>query len=353
MSDATKREIKALLEQCGLKAEFRADSRVAWAEVISQCKDVPSLYMEHLVNYQTVHFNDLSSSSTDISLVLYHDKFACGVWPLVIDTETTEPLKSINNQYGGVVVPPLFIEDFPKKSQRTVVKACIELLNKVLQFCSGECWRTNEASLTGDISQWYQVALEAGALLDKISYEMHLDLTLPIVDIRKHIRKSYRPLISSGMKSWQVTVMDDYCEDTWNQFRELHRRVAGRTTRSIQTWNIQHQAIKSGDAFLVYVADSDKNMVGGGYFDMSEYQCQYSVGTYDKQLSDQPLGHMIQYEAILKMKEAGRRSYYLGDRFYQENLPDVSKKQVNISNFKQGFSSQMYPRVGLIFSNGQ
>ncbi len=90
-------------------------------------------------------------------------------------------------------------------------------------------------------------------------------------------------------------------------------------------------------------------MVGGGYFDMSSYECSYSVGSYDKQLFDQPLGHMIQYQAILTMKEKGRKQYYIGSRFYKEELPFVTEKQVNISSFKQGFSSHLFPRIGLIF----
>ena len=78
---------------------------------------------------------------------------------------------------------------------------------------------------------------------------MHLDTSLPIEEIRKNIRKGYRPLISSGQKRWSVSVLDEYCDDTWNKFRALHKFVAGRVTQSIETWNIQHQAIKDGNAF--------------------------------------------------------------------------------------------------------
>lgn len=63
---------------------------------------------------------------------------------------------------------------------------------------------------------------------------------------------------------------------------------------------------------------------------------------------DQPIAHLIQYHAILTMKEKNRKMYYIGDRFYTENLPYVSNKQVDISHFKQGFSSIMFPRIGLV-----
>ena len=56
--------------------------------------------------------------------------------------------------------------------------------------------------------------------------------------------------------------MDEYCENTWSDFRTLHKHVAGRVTRPIESWDIQKNAIKAGDAFLVYVSNSEGKMVG-------------------------------------------------------------------------------------------
>ena len=346
-----KSRVKTLIQEAKLDAEFRENCGNQWDDILNKMSEVPSFYMENEVAYQTAVFNYVSKSSTDISLILFHDKSPCGVWPLAFDINDKEPVKSINNQYGGVVLPPLFIENFPKKSQRSVTNSCLEFLNKLVDLSGGECWRTNGALLDADICQWYQIALEKGAMLDKVMYEMHLDVSMSIGEIRKYIRKSYRPLISAGQKNWTVSVMDQYCEDTWNQFRTLHKTVAGRVTRSIETWNIQHQAIKNENAFLVYVINSEGIMVGGGYFVTSGYQCHYSVGSYDRRLSDQPLGHLVQYQAILTMKEKGIKMYYLGDRFYKENLPFVTKKQVDISHFKQGFSSKVFPRISLTYQS--
>ena len=38
---------------------------------------------------------------------------------------------------------------------------------------------------------------------------------------------------------------------------------------------------------------------------MSVNEGNYSVATYDKSLTDEPLGHMVQYQAILTLKEKG------------------------------------------------
>jgi FemAB family protein len=328
---------------------MRQEKREIWQNIVNRASNVSAVYAWDFVDYNTVYFRSFSQSSMDISLILYHDNKPCGVWPLVFDLNEKEPLKTINKQHGGVVVPPLFVNEFPKKSQRSIIKSCFIFLNKMLEISDGECWRTNESGKAGSAGQWHQIALEMGGVLDRVNYEMYLDLTMPIEEIRGSIRKSFRPLVSSGLKRWNVSVLDKYCDNTWNKFRCLHKNVAGRVTRSIDTWNVQKEAIKSGNAFLVYVSGSDGVMSGGGYFDMSTYECNYSVGTYDKKFFDQPLGHMTQYQAILTAKEKGRKRYYLGDRFYREDLPYVTEKRVQISLFQQGFCSHIFPRIGLIF----
>jgi FemAB family protein len=344
-------EIKKIIEESGLNAQFRQHEKEDWDRVVKKSSFVPTVYAWDFLNYNTVYFHSFSESSTDISLVIYHDKKPCAVWPLVFDQSDKEPFKTVNKLYGGIVVPPLFVDNFPKKSQRAIIKSCINFLNDTLEVSHGECWRTNELSIEGGVDHWHQIALEMGAMLDGVNYEMYVDLSMSIEEIRSFIRKSFRPLVSSGLKNWKVTVMDQFSENTWERFRELHKKVAGRVTRSIETWDIQHEAIKSGNAFLVYVSGSDGVMVGGGYFDMSDHECNYSVGSYDRQFFDQPLGHMIQYQAILTAKEKGRKMYYIGDRFYRENLPHVTEKRVQISHFQQGFSSKIFPRVGLLFQS--
>ena len=341
------REIKNIIDNSELHAEYRLNNKNTWNEVIERGKNVSFTYMEHFVEYNKICFHSLSNTSLDISLILYNDNRPCAVWPLFYDESDKEPIKTINNSFGGVVVPPLFIDDFPKKSQRRIIKLCLKFLNLLLEMSNGECWRTNELSIERSIGQWHQIILENGGILERVNYEMYVDLSMSVDEIRGYIRKSYRPLVSSGMRSWTVSVMDQYDEVTWNKFRELHKNVAGRVTRTIETWNIQHEAIRSGNAFLIYVSGTDGIMVGGGYFDMSKYECNYSVGSYNKELFDQPLGHMIQYQAILTAKEKGRKMYYIGERFYKEDLPHIPEKRVQISHFKQGFSTNIFPRVEL------
>lgn len=346
----SKAEVLELTQAAGLDAKFRISCQDQWSSVVLKTSEVPTHYLKHLVDYQSTVFEYVSKSSIEISLVIFNDSKACAVWPLFLEVGREDPIKSINDNFGGVIVPPLFVDNFPKKSIRRIIKACIEFLNRLLVNSEGHVWRCSEPSTKICVSQWHQLCLENGAVLDKVNYELFVDLTLPIDEIRTFIRKSYKPLVSSGLKKWKVTVMDQYCERTWNDFRVLHGHVAGRVTRPIESWNIQHNAIKAGNAFLIYVSNPDGNMVGGGYFDMSANEGNYSVATYDKKFLHEPLGHLVQYQAILTLKEKGRSLYYIGSRFYSESPPCISKKLVDITSFKAGFATLMVPNVILSFS---
>ena len=125
-------EVRNIIEVSGLNAQFRLGCEDKWNDFVKHEYNVPSFYLENEVDYQIAVFNYLSKSSTDISLILYHDNSPCGVWPSAFDICDKEPLKSINNQYGGIILPPLFTNNFPKKSERKVIKSCMEFLNKLL-----------------------------------------------------------------------------------------------------------------------------------------------------------------------------------------------------------------------------
>jgi len=343
--------IEKILIDSGLNATFKQHCETEWDDVVSRAEYVSVEYTSYQEIYQYQYFKGFNESVLNISLVIYHNKKASAIWPLMLDVNSTEPIKTKNNQYGGSVTPPLFINKFPKKSQRKIIKCCIKFLNNVIKVYSGVCWKSNEIPINDNgLGQWYQLLMESNAELDSVTNEMYVDLSLSTDNYRKFIRKSYRPLISLGYKSWETSVMDNSnsSEIIWKKFQDLHKYVSGKITRSGVTWELQYKAIKNNDAFLIYIIDSNEKMLGGGLFDMSADECNYGVGVYDRNYIDQPLGHMIQYHAIKEMKERKLKWYRLGSRFYKEDPGNVDGKRVSISNFTQGFLTHMFPRIHLV-----
>ena len=85
-------------------------------------------------------------------------------------------------------------------------------------------------------------------------------------------------------------------------------------------------------------------MVGGGFFRISCDEGVYSVGAYNRDFFDQPLGHVVQYCAIEEMKNRGIRWYKIGLRHYPTEVPSPTDKEIQIGEFKQGFASHLFPR---------
>ena len=177
--------IKKIIAKSGLDAQFRHYEKQNWDKVIKQSSFVPTVYAWDFLNYNNVYFQSFSKTSNDLSMVIFHDKKPCAVWPIAYDPGDQEPLKTVNKLYGGIVVPPLFVDNLPKKSQRLIIKSCIKFLNTLLQESNGNCWRTNELSVDGVTGQWHQVSLEMGGTLDRVNYEMYTDLSQSIEEIDK------------------------------------------------------------------------------------------------------------------------------------------------------------------------
>ena len=94
-----KSEVMMLIEQAGLDAQFRENSKNHWSDGVKKISEVPTYYQEHLVDYQLTVFKYVSENLIDISLVLYNDNKTCGVWPLYLDFGKKDPIKSINDNY--------------------------------------------------------------------------------------------------------------------------------------------------------------------------------------------------------------------------------------------------------------
>ena len=193
-------------------------------------------------------------------MILLNDGRACGVWPLSL---TTLPAIGSN---GGALVPPLFTPDVPATTCKRITLGCLEFLDTFLRANAVTSWESSEA-FSGKLgrSEWHDRAMKRGCTAT-LRQELFVDLSLDLATIRSGLRKSYRSLISAGEKLWNVAILEQADGVVCSQFRELHALAAGRLTRSPHTWELQHAAVGSGTAFLVYLCDSTGRMVGAGRF---------------------------------------------------------------------------------------
>jgi len=343
--------LTGVISAAGIRPESRTGQRAQWDATLEQMPYIPVTYTNARIDYQLAYQQGHGGDWWDLSLVLIHDLRPCGVWPLTFSIKDGTPAMT---SYGGPVLPPLFVDGLLEKTRKTLVKGCLDLIESlcraggVLKYESGESFQG--ASRAG-VSDWHDQSMRLGACA-LLRHEMFVDLSMSLQDLKSRFRKSYKSLVTSGTRMWKVHVTAEADPIVWGEFRELHRSVSGRVTRSAESWDLQHQAIAARQSFLVSLRDNRGRLVGGGLFDCTRDEGEYSVGAYDRALFDKPLGHVVQYRAIEEMKARGLRWYKLGYRPYRGQDPQATDKEILIGEFKHGFATHVFPRYLLRAQHG-
>jgi FemAB family protein len=335
--------IATLFDDAKLHVRLRSDAAHDWDLVVDRLAYAPVAYSASMIDYYLAYARGALPDLSDVSVILLNDGRACGVWPLSL---TFPPAIGSN---GGALVPPLFTPDLPATTCKRITLQCLEFLEAFVRTNGITGWESSEA-YSGKIglSEWHDRAMKRGCTAS-VKQELFVDLSLDLAGIRSGLRKSYRSLISAGERLWNIATLDKADEAVWTQFRELHALAAGRLTRSPQTWELQHAAIESGTAFLVYLRDSGGRMVGAGLFHTTRDESLYAVGAYDRDLFDKPLGHVVQFRAIQELQNRRIRWHKLGARNYLSDQPPPTPKELSIADFKQGFATDLLPRYELKF----
>lgn len=333
--------LSSLLSNVGVKSLFRTVDPQLWAQTSLQLPYLPVSYLSGVIDYQLAYWLGNEVAITDLSLLLFHDNRPCGLWPLSI---SSYPDGWRIGSSGGPVEPPLFVSRLAARSARAMTAKCLEVASQLAHDQAIACWESAQ-SFAGDLGlgEWHDRAMRQGANC-RLQHEMYVDLSQGLTSIKSNFRKSYKALIGSGTRLWEISILDEDGKSIWDEYRKLHFAVTGRITRSQESWDRQYQAICDGQSFLVYLRNKETGrMVGGGLFYITKDEGLYAVGAYDRDLFGKPLGHVVQYRAIEEMKNRGVRWYKLGARPYPTDDPAPSEKELTIADFKQGFASHLLP----------
>lgn len=330
-----------IVRRSGLSFERLVDMPGVWDEVLAKCDYVPVSYIQSMVLYQSAYMANAFDRYLDLSMIVYWDNVPVGCWPL--NTRRTGE-SWVCGSNATAVNSPLFMEDLPEKTRKSILNGCFATVESLCRKTGQDIWRSEGSVRESGVDLWHRNVMERGGEV-RVTHELFVDMSQSVDSIRSGFRKSYKPLISKGSRLWQCRVLAQECGEAFQEYRELHRRVAGRVTRSPETWALQESTIATGDAFLVELRDDGRRMVGGGLFYTSGTEGLYAIGVYDRNLFDQPLGHLVQMRAIEHMKELGLRWYKLGARPYLTDEPVPTEKEVAIGHFKEGFATNFFLKV--------
>ncbi|SMM99274.1 hypothetical protein SPONN_396 [uncultured Candidatus Thioglobus sp.] len=306
-----------------------------WNSVLNSASDVLVFHLESTIAYYVEYFG-----GKNLSFTLYENNQAVGIFPLFIYKNQIDWKISGD---GVNLIKPLFIDNISKKTKKRLEKKIIEVIKEIANILEIKKIQLFDDSIK--LSSWYLLWLER-ANKSFLTHQLAINLQHSIEEIKLDFRKSYKPLVNKALKEWDVSICDYNINEDFEAFRLLHLEVAGRETRSRESWKIQQQQIINNEAFLVMVKDKDI-LIGAGFFNYTKDIGMYSVGAYKRELFDKPIGHGVQMKAIEVLKEKGCQTYHIGQKMTVLDKPSPTDKELSISHFKEGFSGYVYTQAHL------
>jgi hypothetical protein len=189
-------------------------------------------------------------------------------------------------------------------------------------------------------SRYYSAYLQTddvrvGVRKTKVAF---VDLSLSETELWSSLRKSYKSLINWGRRNLALELVDQSNADpeVFVRFHSFHREVAGRETRTQETWDIQFDMVAAGEAYCV-MGRMGERLVSANFVQLSGIP-YYGVGVYDRTLMAEgmALAHWPLYFAILHAKKLGFPKFLLGDVGEGH-----SSKENSIAYFKRGFATDI------------
>ena len=314
-----------------------------WKDIFTTSNSNSSIF--HLLNtvkYYVSYFSE--NNSINLSIVLYYDKNAVGIMPLM--AHKNKDGEWILSSNGVEIIEPIFKKTLTDKIRKKIEKKILDLifdLSKQLKI--NRCQFSNIDFFK--LSKWYINLLD---LAEKTfaSHYLLVDLSLSVEKIKSNIRKSFKPLINKGLREWNIEVHEHTTKEQFEKFRKLHRLVSGKSTRPIQSWNIQRDSVNSNESFAITVSDKNNLLVGFGLFVYTKYSGSYTVDVYRRDLFNKPLGHAVQMKAIETFKDKGLKWYEIGMKYLNIDKITPTEKELSISFFKEGFATDVLSRQHLI-----
>ena len=322
------------------KAEVESD----WQHILKSAHFSPTAYLFAMPNFHLAARQHLTQLSQDLSVVIQVGNKSAAIWPLLIQFSTSGP--PIVSSNGSIILPPLFISDLPRVSQRKIVLFCLEYLKNLSKLFSLRELNCNDSFLNSfGLSEWHFQLLSLGS-----TCTVNHDLFYQIPEIQSLIDEKWSPklrnTIKKGRSLWTTETINCHSvnfERSCSAFENLHVKVSGKITRPPQFWNCLSEMVRNSSAFLVLLKNKSDELVGGAFFITSKDEGIYAIAAYDRNLANQPLGHLVQEEAIKEFMRLEISWYKIGAYNFASDTPKPSEKDLSISSFKKQFSTHLMP----------
>lgn len=273
----------------------------------------------------------------------YNGESFCDVSFIVARGDETKAVVPCAILNGTLTYATSGIRAYYAQDEKKLLRAIYDNLLKLAADHAASSIIIDDPCIAPEISFWGYESYKYNAVPAAI-LNAEIDLTIPADDIHRGVRDSYRSLITQARRTLSMTQVTaaNVTPAMFDEFREFHAHVAGRVTRSRESWVTQYEMVKSGCAELLMAHMEPHGLVSASLFTDYADVTTYAVAVYNRDLFDLPLAHALVYDGIFRAKDRGQKRFFLGP------LPPeghASEKEISIARFKKGFCDR--PRLSL------
>jgi hypothetical protein len=284
----------------------------------------------------------------DISFYIADQKGILAICPLLMDEKKDKD----GNPYfefstagsGGYGIMPALGRDVDEDRRERILKMIFAQVDTL----AGEynvvraLFRTSPLCRRVDS---FNVLLKFGYIDSSINTQV-LDLSPTQERLWGSLRKGHKYDARRGAKFYEINTYDktDPDRSSFENYRLLHHKAAGRVTRPLETFAMMYDWILSGDGMLCGVS-KEGQPVGYTYVNYYKNAAYYSSASDDPGfITDVPISHAIQWAVIQWLVAHGCATYEMGIQQFGPLLFDLpSPKDLSISFFKRGFGGRTVP----------
>lgn len=327
----------------------RSSNTKDWDEFLNKITYAPFLYTNASIEYQEEYRKNDFTNYFDLSSIILFKDSIIGILPMGVSVIGEKYYIFSQTNFNGLNEPPplnkpIFNTFYSEKIINTVSGEIYLIIEKIAKLLNIEEWRSAD-NFEGysSITTWHLLSMSKGAKVSLI-HELYVDLSLDLDSIKSKFRKRYKSFIKEDKFKLTSCVMKKNDNKTWDKFKKLHLYAAGRVTRSDESWRMHFDDINNDCGMLIYLKDKRGLFLGAGFFNFSKDEGVYSVGAYNRDFFNLPLGHIIQFRAIIELKKRGIKWYRIGHLPFKGDEVIPSEKYLNIGIFKKGFATAILPK---------
>lgn len=320
------------------KFELIKRNQFNWDKILNTTNNQSVFYNSSYIEFRLECFRGNGIECLDLSIGIKLENEVVAIFPLFYFKNGNDFELSF---LEGSVFPPLIVNKVSKKIEKEISNILFDNLKRLfVQLELKKPVIADQLFSSRNLSIWHKTIMN-GAKNCSIIRESFVDLSQDYSSLKSYYRKSYKALISKGYKLLNPFKLDHDDPKVWEEFKSLHFKAAGRKTRSEKSWDLLFEQVKEKKANFYFCRDHDNFMIGGSLVMTCEYEAFYAVAAYNRSLFHLPIGHLLQDFIIKDLIKTQIQWYRLGRLYHKSDFDFPTDKEIQIGQFKSGFSSDL------------